>query len=136
VEAMDRVRKAHRVEGLLRGGWEKQVEQHTQYLGRGRGSACRQQRVIASTRSHITRMARQAETSAGLRTRYGWKAFVTHARPPRRSLAEAVWCSRHAYRVERLFNRLKSRLPIAPLCVKRHDHIEGLTSLLTLGVRV
>ncbi len=37
--------------------------------------------------------------------------------------------------MERLFNRLKSRVPIAPLLVKLNEHIEGLTSLLTLGVR-
>lgn len=33
-------------------------------------------------------------------------------------------------------NRLKSRGHIAPLCVKLHAHLEGLTSLLTRGVRV
>jgi transposase len=47
-----------------------------------------------------------------------------------------VLCYRNEYRVERIFNRLKSRLHIAPLFVKRHEHIAGLTSLLTLGVRV
>ena len=41
VEAIDLVLKAHRVEGLLSVAWEKQVERHTQYLGRGRGSASR-----------------------------------------------------------------------------------------------
>ena len=51
-------------------------------------------------------------------------------------MQEAVLCYRHAYRVERIFNRLKSRVHIAPLCVKRNDPIEGLTYLLTLGVRV
>jgi transposase len=66
----------------------------------------------------------------------GWKACVTHAEPERLSLQEAVWCSRNEYRVERLFNRLKSRVHIAPLFVKLNEHIEGLTSLLTLGVRV
>lgn len=40
------------------------------------------------------------------------------------------------YRIERIFNRLKSRVHIAPLCVTRDDQIEGLTYLLTLGVRV
>ena len=40
------------------------------------------------------------------------------------------------YRVERIFNRLKSRVHIAPLFVKLNDQIEGLTYLLTLGVRV
>ena len=54
----------------------------------------------------------------------------------RLSLQEAVLCYRNEYRVERVFNRLKSRVHIAPLFVKLNDHIEGLTSLLTLGVRV
>ena len=136
VEAIDRVLKAHRVEGLLSVVWEKQVEQRRQYLGRGRGSARRQQRVIQHTRYHITRVARQEDTIASLRQQYGWKAFVTNARPQRLSLEEAVLCYRHEYRVERVFNRLKSRLRIAPLFVKRNDQIEGLTYLLTLGVRV
>jgi hypothetical protein len=136
VEAIDRVLKAHRVEGLLRVVWEKQVEQHTQYLGRGRGSASRPKRVIEHTRYHITRIARQADNIAGLRQRCGWKAFVTNARQKRLSLKDAVLCYRNEYRVERVFNRLKSCLHIAPLFVKLNDQIEGLTYLLTLGVRV
>ena len=42
----------------------------------------------------------------------------------------------HGYRVERIFHRLKSRVHIAPLFVKLNEQIEGLTYLLTLGVRV
>ena len=38
--------------------------------------------------------------------------------------------------MERIFNRLKSRLNIAPLFVKREDQIKGITHLLMLGVRV
>jgi transposase len=136
VEAIDLVLKAHRVEGLLSVAWEKQVERHTRYLGRGRGSANRPQRVIEQTRYHITRIAREDNKIAGLRQRCGWKAFVTNARPTRLPLAEAVLCYRNEYRVERVFNRLKSRLHIAPLFVKLNDQIEGLTYLLTLGVRV
>src|SRR5215468_8990995 len=136
VEAIDLVLKAHRVEGLLSVVWEKQVEQHTQYLGRGRGSARRPKRVIEPTRYHITHIARQADTIAGLRQRCGWKAFVTNAQSKRLSLEDAVLCYRNEYRVERVFNRLKSCLHIAPLFVKLNDQIEGLTYLLTLGVRV
>ena len=136
VEAIALVLKAHRVEGLLSVAWEKQVERHTRYLGRGRGSASRPQRVIEQTRYHITRIARQGDKIAGLRQRCGWKAFVTNARPQRLSLEDAVLCYRNEYRVERVFNRLKSRLHIAPLFVKLNDQIEGLTYLLTLGVRV
>jgi transposase len=136
VAAIDLVRKEHRVDGLLSGTWEQQVEPTTQDGGRGRGSVHRAKRVIETTRSHIPHSARQAATIAALRQRFGWKAFVTNAPPKPRSLQEAVLCYRHAYRVERLFNRLKSRVHIAPLFVKRNDHIEGLTYLLTLGVRV
>ncbi len=136
VEAIALVRKDHRVEGLLSVTGETQVERHTQYVGRGRGSASRHQRVLQHTRSPITRIARQEDHIADLSQRFGWKACVTNAGHKRLSLEDAVWCSRHAYRVERVFNRLTSRRHIAPLLVQLNDHIEGLTYLLTLGVRV
>ena len=136
LEAIDLVLKEHRVEGLLSVTWEKQVEQTTQYVGRGRGSVSREKRVIQKTRYHITHIARQADTIATLRQRFGWKAFVTNAAPKRLSLHDAVLCYRNEYRVERIFNRLKSRVHIAPLFVKLNEQIEGLTYLLTLGVRV
>ena len=128
--------KAQRVEGLLSLEWEKQTERKTQYVGRGRGSASRQKRVIKHIRYHITHIARQGDTIADLIQRFGWKAFVTNAVQKRLSLQEAVLSYRNAYRVERIFNRLKSRVHIAPLFVKLNDQIEGLTHLLTLGVRV
>src|SRR5712691_10103246 len=136
VEAIDLVLKEHRVVGLLSLAWEKQVEQTTQYVGRGRGSAHREKRVLQKTRYHLTYIARQADTIAALRQRFGWKAFVTNAGQKRLSLQEAVLCYRNEYRVARIFNRLKSRVHIAPLFVKLNEQIEGLTYLLTLGVRV
>ena len=134
--AIDGVLTAHRVDGLLSVTWEKQVEQKTQYVGRGRGSVSREKRVIQKTRYHITHIARQEDQIADLRHRFGWKAFVTNAGLKRLSLQDAVLCYRHEYRVERIFNRLKSRVHIAPLFVKLNEQIEGLTYLLTLGVRV
>jgi transposase len=136
VEAVALVLKEHRVDGLLSVTWEKQVEPTTRYVGRGRGAVHRAKRVIQKIRSHITQIARPADTIAALRQRFGWKAFVTNAAPQRWSVQEAVLCDRHAYRVERLCHRLKSRVHIAPLFVKLNDHIEGLTYLLTLGGRV
>jgi len=136
VEAIALVLTAHRVEGLLSVVWEKQVEQTTHYVGRGRGSENREQRVNEKIRSHITQIARQEDTLAARRQRFGWKAFVTNAGPTRLSLQEAVLGYRNAYRVERIFQRLKSRVHIAPLFVKRNEQLEGLTYLLTLGVRV
>ena len=52
------------------------------------------------------------------------------------SLSEAVVCYRREYRIERIFNRLKIRLNIAPLYVKDDDQITGMTNLLMLGVMV
>jgi transposase len=136
VAAIARVLTEHRVDGLLSVTWEKQVEQTTQYIGRGRGSVHREKRVLEKTRYHITHIVRQVDTIAALRQRFGWKAFVTNAPPTQLSLQEAVLCYRHEYRVERIFHRLKSRVHIAPRFVKLNDQIEGLTYLLTLGVRV
>jgi transposase len=126
----------HRVDGLLSVAWEKQGEQTTQDVGRGRGAVHREKRVIENTRYHITQIARQADRIAALRQRFGWKAFVSKAGPKRLPLQEAVLCYRHAYRGERIFHRLKSRGQIAPLFVKLNEPMEGLTYLLTLGVRV
>ena len=50
VEAMARVRTAHRVEGWLSVVWEKQVEPTTPDVGRGRGSGNRATRVLQTTR--------------------------------------------------------------------------------------
>ena len=136
VEAMARGLQEQRVEGVLTVAWERQVEQQTHYVGRGRGSAQRAQQVREHIRYHITRIAREEDTIVALTARFGWKAFVTNATPQRLSLAEAVLCYRNEYRIERIFNRLKSRVHIAPLFVTRDDQIEGLTYLLTLGVRV
>ena len=136
VEAIDTVLKDYRVDGLLSVAWEKQVERKTQYMGRGRGSANREKRVSQKIRYHITHITRQDDHIAALTRRFGWKAFVTNAARKRLSLQDAVLCYRNEYRIERIFNRLKSRVHIAPLFVTLNDQIEGLTYLLTLGIRV
>ena len=136
VEAIAEVLKKHRVEGLLRIEFERQSEPQTRYVGRCRGSANRAQQVTERVRYQVTEVVREEAKIAELIDRFGWKAFVTNATKERVSLAAAVLCYRNEYRVERIFNRLKSRLNIAPLFVQRDDQIEGLTYLLTLGVRV
>jgi len=135
-KAIAKVLKAHRVEDLLQIAYVKQTECRTQYVGRGRGSAERETRVLEKVRYQITEVTRQEERLDDLKARFGWKAFVTNAPAARLSLADAVLCYRHEYRVERIFNRLKSRLHIAPMFVSCDDQIQGLTYLLTLGVRV
>jgi transposase len=136
VAAIDKELQEQQVEGLLQVEWQQESEQHTRYIGRGRGSATRQQRVTENRRYHLTRITRQDGPIRALTQRFGWKAFVTNAPPERLSLRDAILCYRHEYRIERIFQRLKSRVHIAPLFVKLNDQIEGLTYLLTLGVRV
>ena len=136
VKAISRVLKAHRVEGLLQMAYVKPTECRTQYGGRGRGSAERDQRVIEKVRYHITEITRHDKCIDDLKARFGWKAFVTNATAARLTLADAVLCYRHEYRIERIFNRLKSHVHIAPMFVSCEDQIQGLTYLLTLGVRV
>ena len=79
LEAIDHVLKEQRVESLRTVAWERQVERHTHYVGRGRGSATREQRVRETIRSHITHIARREGPIADLIQRFGWKAFVPNA---------------------------------------------------------
>jgi transposase len=136
LEAISKVLKTHRVEGLLRVDYVKETACETKYVGRGRGCAKREQQQIEKVRYQITEVRRDDEQMADLKAGLGWKAFVTNATAKRLPLVEAVLCYRHEYRIERIFSRLKSRLQIAPLYVKREDQIKGLSYLLTLGVRV
>src|SRR5215207_7356167 len=121
VEAIDGVLTAHRVDGLLRVPWEKQVEQTTQYVGRGRGAVHREKRVIQKIRSHITHIVRQGDIIAARNQRFGWKAFATNAGHTRLSLQDAVLCYRNEYRVERIFYLLNCRIQIPPLFVKLNE---------------
>ena len=134
--AIDHVRKAHRVGGLLAVTYERQTDHRTRSVGRGRGAAHREQRVIETGRYHITAVVRQEARIAAQKDRFGWKGFVTNTTAQRLSLGDAVLCYRHEYRIEPIVNRLKSRLQVAPLFVKRDDQIQGLPYLLTLGVRL
>ena len=69
VEAIALVLTAHRVEGLLSVVWERQVEQPTHYVGRGRGSEKREKRVHENIRYHLTQIAREADPLAPRRQR-------------------------------------------------------------------
>lgn len=136
LETIKKVLKEHRVEDLLIIDYEKQIDKKTQYVGRGRGSADRIKRVVEKVRYQITRILRDENKIGEVKKRFGWKAFVTNATQNKLSLQNAILCYRNEYRIERIFNRLKSQLNIGPLFVKKDDQINGLTYLLTLGVRV
>ena len=133
---IEQIIKAQRVQGLLHIEYKRQSETQTRYIGKGRGSSNREQRIIEKVRYQITALKRDENAIETAKQQFGWKAFVTNASKEALSLKDAVLCYRNEYRIERIFNRLKSRLHIAPLFVKRDDQIEGMTYLLMLGVRV
>ena len=89
LDAISQVLKVHRVEGLVRVSYVEQIEHQTTYVGRGRGSANREQRVIEKVRYQITEVSREDDALADLEATLGWKAFVTNATATRLPLADA-----------------------------------------------
>lgn len=136
LEAIKTITTKHKVNGLITVEYEKQTEPNIRYIGPGRGSKNRDSEITEKVRYQITRVFENQEQIAVTKERFGWKAFVTSAVKTSLSLPEAILNYRNEYRIERIFNRLKNRLNIAPLFVKRDDQITGLTHLLSLGVRV
>jgi len=135
-EKIHTILTAHKVDGLLAVKYEKEVEEQVKYIGQGRGAKNRPQQIIQKIRYQITQAIPLEEKLDAKKKTLGWKAYVTDAEKECLSLQEAVLCYRKEYRVERIFNRLKSHLNIAPFFVQREDQVAGLTHLLTLGVRV
>jgi transposase len=136
LEGIAKIADAHRVEGLLEVKYEKEVQTKEKYIGKGRGAVNRQKQNIEKIRYKITGVNRKETKIEEAKKRFGWKAFATNTGKEQMSLSEAVLCYRREYRIERIFNRLKSRLNIAPLYVKDDDQITGMTNLLMLGVMV
>jgi len=135
VAAVESILKKHNVKGFLNYDYEKEVETKTSYVGKGRGSANRERKTIEKIRYQITNVSRNKEKIENEIKKYGWKVYVTDVPKKRLSFIDAMKCYRNEYRVERIFNMLKSRLNIAPFFVKRNDQVKGITHFLTLGVR-
>ena len=135
-EKLDGIVKKHNVEGLLQWEYEKEIERKEKFVGKGRGSKNRQKEVLERVRYEVTKVSRHEEKIEQEKEKFGWKAYVTDASGENLNLGDAVKCYRQQYGIERIFNRLKSRLDISPLFVMRNDQIVGLTNLLTLGVRI
>jgi len=133
---IEEIVKTHRVEGLLTVEYERHVERKTQYVGRGRGGANRQQEEIEIIRYQITAVRRDAQKIEHAKEAFGWRGDVTDAPIERLSLEDAVKLYRQECRIERIFDRLKNRVNLVPMYVQEPDQVTGLTHLLTLGVRV
>jgi transposase len=135
--AVEAVLRTCRVEGLLTWEYERQVEQESKWVGRGRGGANRKQEVVEHIRYQITAVRRDQEAISTQMAALGWRAYATNAPEQRLSLGQAVQEYRQEYHVERGFGRFKGApLSIAPLFVQRDDQVVGLTHLLSLALRV
>ena len=135
-EAIAKILKQHKVEGLLKCEYIKEVERTEKYVGKGRGSANRPKKVTERVRYQVTGVKRREYRIKRAKERMGWKVFVTDVSSERLCFGGVVKSYRKEYRVERIFHRLKSRLKISPPYVKREDQIIGMNNFLTLGVRV
>ncbi len=136
-QAAGAILKAHGVEGLLAYDYERQVEQETRFVGRGRGSADRPQRIVEHVRCQITAVTRDAQAIADQQRTFGWRTYATNAPLTHLPFTHAVLTYRHQSLIENDFGLLKGApLSIAPLYVKRDDQIAGLTHLLILAVRL
>jgi len=137
IEAAQAILLKHNVEGLLMYTFERQVEQHVKYVGRGRGNANRPQRVEERVRYQITTVVRNEAAIQALQQTFGWRAYVTDLPSEHLSLREAVLLYREEWQIERDFHRFKDApLSVSPLFVKRDDQIIGLIHLLSIGVRL
>ncbi len=134
--AITKILKHHKVEGMLCCKYEKEVERQEKYIGRGKCSANRPVKIIERVRYQMIKVRRNEYRIKKEKANQGWKVFATNVSPKRLDFGGVVKCYRKEYRVERIFNRLKSRLNIAPLFVKKADQIKGKTRLLTIGARV
>jgi transposase len=136
VKAAEAILRAHQVEGLLTYSFERQESTQTTYVGRGRGSQTRAQKVTTRVRYQMTEVSQNPEAIASVRAEFGWRVFVTDVAAEELSLAEAREVYRDEWLIERNFHRLKGApLSLNPLFVKRDDQVCGLIHLLSLAVR-
>ena len=126
-QAAQAILQAQRVEGLLSYTFERQAEQRTQFVGRGRGAPNRLQRMVEHVRNQITAVARHAADITALKDTFGWRAYATDLPVEDLTFEEAVVTYRDEWLVERSFHRLKGApLSLTPLFVKRDDQVVGL----------
>jgi len=135
LEAVQETAKAilekHRVEGLLKVHYKREVKRRT--IRKYQDHPARTEEQVR----YVVQVTRDHSAIHVVRRLMGWRLYVTNAPAKTFSLAEAVWAYRGAPRIERDFRRLKGHpLGIRPLYVRRQDHAKGMVRLLSLALRV
>ena len=136
VARIEKILTTQKVEEFFTVRYARQVERGVKQIGRGRGGADRQHEVVEHVRYQITSIWWDEEAIEAARAQCGWRAYVTNAPVDRLSVADAVKLYRQECRIERVFDRLKHRVNLAPMFVQEPKQVTGLTHLLMLGVRV
>ncbi len=135
-DAAGKILKRHKVEGFINYEYERESEEITKYVGPGRGSKKKEKVTEERIRYQITNVSRNEVEIEEEKAKFGWKAFVTDVSKERLTFQGVIKHYRNEYRVERIFNRLKSRFEISPMYVKREDQIIGMTHFLTVAVKI
>jgi transposase len=136
VTRIEKILKAQQVGDFFTVRYARQVERRVKQVGRGRGGPHRQHTVVERVRYQITSISWDEVAIEAARARCGWRAYVTNAPRERLSVSDAVKLYRQECRIERVFDRLKNRVNLAPMFVQEPKQVTGLTHLLMLGVRV
>jgi transposase len=135
--AVAEVQEQHGVTGALRVRWQREVQEHTHYVGRGRGSAQRATQTQQQVRYVITEIERDEAFIQTQQQHAGWRVQVSNMPSDRLTWVQTVQWYGEGWCLERDFHLLKDRpLGIRPLYVRRDDQITGLTHLLTLALRL
>ena len=131
LDAIEKIEKQYRVQGLFHCHYECQVEER--HIRAYKGNPARVERKV---RYQLT-VTRNQEAIVEVEFKAGWRIYATNAPVEKLSLTEAVLAYRDQYLEENIFRRLQGKfLSITPVYVQRDDHAQGLFHLLTLGARL
>jgi len=136
-EAVDQLLTHYEVKGLLTVTWERQEQQVTHFVGRGRGGANRPTCTETKVRYAIKSVSKDEVALKHWRDNLGWRVYVTNMPSDQMSLTESVLHYRTGVCIERDFHLIKdSPIGLSKLYVRTDEQIQGLTHLLTLALRV
>jgi transposase len=135
--AIRRVEERYEVGGLLQVRWQRQQTRTFRQIGPGRPSPKRAVRSVFEVRYMVVAVEPREAAIAAAKERLGWRLYATNAPATPVSFSGAVGYYHGGWCLERDFHLLKDHpLGIRPLYVRRNDQLQGLTHLLTLGVRL
>jgi len=130
-QAVDKIAKKHRVQGLFEFNYKKKKHQRKVREYGGKPSRI-------ETTSDFTVLAK-VDQNAVVKSieRMGWRVFATNAPKKLLSISQVVLTYRDSFMIERGFGRLKGKpLSLTPMYLQKEEHVVGLVRLLSIGLRI